>query len=141
MLLSVSEEPDYEPRVIAMGPDDATIERTVRLLAWHGLTFVTLRVDEDYILEASGRAEDGFAVRCVVRGAEHISATTVDSLDTIVAVLQSYRADDGRWTTLVEWEKEMWEDVSQGRGPAPGYSILIRLEPERLWNPDLDIRY
>jgi hypothetical protein len=77
----------------------------------------------------------------VVRGAEHISITTVDSLDLIVAVLQSYRADDGRWTTLVDWEDEVWEEITQGRGPVQGSSILIRLEPEDLDNPDLDIRY
>jgi hypothetical protein len=72
---------------------------------------------------------------------EHISNSTVDNLDVIVALLQSYRADNGRWTSLVEWDNELWDDVTQGRGKVDGYSILIRLEAGELDNPDLDIRY
>ncbi len=143
MFLRVAETPDFKPQLIATDPDNETIERTVRGLLWRDLTFVTLSVDEDYLLEGNGtgRLEDGFAVRCVVKGSEHVSPSTLDSLDMLVLVLRSYREGNEDWTRLVEWEDDLWENVTQGRGRARGSSILIRLEPRELDNPDLDIRY
>jgi hypothetical protein len=143
MFLCVAEKPDFEPRVIAIDPDDETIERIVRGLLWDDLTFVSLRADEHHLLEGigTGKQEDGFSVRCVVRDQEYVANTTLDSLSRIVEVLQSYRAGNEHWTRVVEWDDDLWKDVTQGRGRKSGYSILIRLEPGELDNPDLDIRY
>jgi hypothetical protein len=143
MIFTVTEAPDFGPRVVATDPDDQAMERVVLGLPWRDLTVAVLSVDDGHLLEGGniGTPEDGFGVRCVVRGAEYISKTAMHSLDLIVALLQAYRADDSRWTRLVEWDDGLWESVTQGRGRASGASILVPLEPGELDNPDLDIRY
>ena len=106
MSLEIAEPPDNVERVTARDPDAATIARTVHKLAWDPITFVVLKVDEDNWMEGSGSRDptDGFSARVMLDGEERVSSRAPESLDEIIALLQSYRAGDGRWREMIEWD-------------------------------------
>ena len=106
MTLEVAAPPDNTERVTARDPDAATIARTVHDLAWDPITFVILKVDDDNWMEGSGSRDpsDGLSAKVTLDGEERVSSYAVDSLEEMVALLQSYRAGDGRWREMIEWD-------------------------------------
>ncbi|MFN2564934.1 MAG: hypothetical protein ABR499_07995 [Gemmatimonadaceae bacterium] len=106
MTLVVAEPPGYEERAVAVDPDAETIERAVKGLAWSDITFVFLKVDDRNWIEGSGSLNpvDGLSAKFMDDGAEWVSSRPPTSLDEIISLLQSYRAGDGRWQKLIEWE-------------------------------------
>lgn len=106
VVLEVFDPPDWKPREVATDPDAETIARTVRGLPWSDITFVVLRKDEKNYFEASGSLDpgDGFSATYVEDGVEHLSREAPESLDVVVALLGSYRSDDGKWRTMIAWD-------------------------------------
>ncbi|HVE79651.1 MAG TPA: hypothetical protein VNA89_12340 [Gemmatimonadaceae bacterium] len=106
MVLEVAEPPTHEERVVARGPDAATIEQIVEGLAWADITFVILKRDERNWIEGSGslNPEDGLSARYMSDGDERVASRPPASLGEIIALLQSYRSGDERWREMMEWE-------------------------------------
>ena len=106
MILEVHEPPEDGPREISKSPDAALIDKTVRGLSWSDITFVVLKVDDNNWIEGSGslNPQDGLSARYMKNGKEHVSAHAPRSLDEIVSLLQSYRAGNGRWQNLIDWD-------------------------------------
>ena len=106
MTLAVSESPACEERVVAQDPDGAAIERAVRGLSWADITFVVLKVDERNWIEGSGSLDptDGLSAKVVNDGEERVSRHPPRSLEEIILLLQSYRAGDGRWKEMIDWD-------------------------------------
>ena len=106
MIFQVLEPPAFEEREIAVNPDAATIEETVRGLAWADITFVLLQVDDDTYIEGSGslNPSDGLSAKYCECGDEHVSVAAPESLDAIIALLRSDAASDGQWRTMFEWD-------------------------------------
>ena len=106
MVLLIHEPPEHIERVLARSPDAATIRDAVNGLTWSDLTFVTVKRDNNNWLEGSGslNPEDGLSARYMANGEEHVAARAPNSLNEIVALLQSFAASDGRWRQLIEWD-------------------------------------
>jgi hypothetical protein len=84
----------------------AQIDRTVRSLPWADISFVVLKVDEKNWIEGSGSLNptSGLSARFMKDGAEGVSRQPPRSLEEIILLLQSYRAGDGKWKEIIEWE-------------------------------------
>jgi hypothetical protein len=79
------------------------IARTIRDLRWSDITFVVLRLDERNRIEGSGSRSDGFSVKVARNGKERVSESA-PTLEEIVALFQSYAANDGRWERMIKWQ-------------------------------------
>jgi hypothetical protein len=105
MILRVFEPPELNEREVATDPSESEIVATVRGLAWQEISFVVLAVDENTWIEGSGSLDpaDGFSARYLEDGVERVSCDAPPSLDAIVELLLSYRRNDDRWRTMIEW--------------------------------------
>jgi hypothetical protein len=105
MTLEVFESENGQSKVVATNPDLKTIETVIRGLSWKEITFVTLKIDEQNHLEASGilNPEDGLCAIVTQNGVSRFARPVPERLDQIVALLQSYRNGDGRWEKMFRW--------------------------------------
>jgi len=103
LVLEAYEPPSQQKRVVATNPSKQVITRTIRDLRWSDITFVVLRLDDRNWIEASGSRSDGFSVKFARNGKERVSESA-PTLDEIVALFQSYVANDGRWERMVKWQ-------------------------------------
>ena len=106
MILEVHEPPGYVPRPVATDPDRALIEKTVKDLPWADITFVVLKHDENNWIEGSGSLapEDGLSARYMLDSQEFVASQAPESLDEVIALLESYCLQDGHWKRMIAWE-------------------------------------
>ena len=103
MRLEVHQPPDCPVRIIAVDPDLRLIALTVLELDWSDISFVELCLDDNHSLGVSGSFRYGFAATCRENGIEKVSDRPLDSLEEMVALLQSYRAGDDQWWQMIGW--------------------------------------
>jgi hypothetical protein len=103
LVLTVSEGPHLTPHEIATNPDGNAIDQCIRSRSWQGMTFVILE-RENNSMTASGSLDDGMSLTCIVDNVERVSAKAPESIDTIVAVMQSFARGDGNWGTMIDWD-------------------------------------
>jgi hypothetical protein len=84
--------------------DRETLEREFQKVDWKGLSTFTLIVDDQNVMRADGqRSGLGVQVLTVVDGAEFLARFPI-SVDTVLALLLSYHAGDGKWRHAIEWD-------------------------------------
>jgi hypothetical protein len=103
MKFYVQDPPDSKVRSIATDPDNALIASTVLSLEWSDITFVVLEIDDANCMCVSGSFSDGFFADYRECGTVHVSDRAPESLEEMIALLQSYRHGGERWRDLIEW--------------------------------------
>jgi hypothetical protein len=103
LVLTVSEGPHFAPQEVATNPESNAIEQCIRSRSWQGTTFVILERDHDS-MTASGSLNDGMSIACIVDDVERVSGRAPDSIEMIVALMQSFARGDGQWRTMIDWE-------------------------------------
>jgi hypothetical protein len=104
MKLSVLERSESEELLVATDPQPDLIASVVLGLEWSDITFVTLTVGEGDWMCVTGSFPDGFAALYCEGGKNHISDRPPESLQDMIALLQSYRRQDGRWREMTVWQ-------------------------------------
>lgn len=92
-------------QMIAENPTDEEIARLVHGMAWDEISFVIVKLDEANWLDGSGslKPADGLSAMCEIEGQQFVTVEAPQSLDEIVALLQSFNRKDGNWRTMVKW--------------------------------------
>jgi hypothetical protein len=103
MKFFVQDPPNSEVRSLQDDPGAKVIADTVLSLEWSDITFVVLQIDMKNHLCVSGSLNDGFSADYSEDGQEFVSARAPESLQEMIALLQSYRRGDDHWRSMIEW--------------------------------------
>jgi hypothetical protein len=101
MKFYVQDPPQCDVRPIATDPDADLIASTVLGLEWSDITFVVMERDRKNCLCVSGSFPHGFCTDYTENGAHQVSDRAPESLEEMIALLQSYRRGDEKWREMV----------------------------------------